>query len=98
MILGNVLLVVLLIMRIIVLYNMKDLLAYFNSSRATGRVYVPCHRSAAVYVSLGVVGLYRNLCGEVERGIISSLGGDVTLTRAGRVAGLNQTGRHYCQL
>ena len=63
---------------------------YLASFCGKGHIHIPCHRRVAVYVSLGVMRLYRSICGEVERG-------DVTLTRAGHVAGLNETGRH-CQL
>ena len=80
MIPGNVLLVVLLIMRIIVLYNMKALIVYLIRFYAVGRVHVPCHRRVAVYVSLWVMRLYRNSCGEVERGMVCDLRGDVALT------------------
>ena len=76
---------------------MKALLVYVISLCATGRVQIPCHRRVAVYDSLGVMGLYRKICGEVERGMVCNLRGNVTLTRAGLVVGLKQTGRP-CQL
>ena len=88
MIPDDVLLVVLLITRLIFLYNMKALLVYLISFYAIGRVHIPCHRRVAVYDSLGIVRLRRNIRGEVERGMVCNLRGDVTLTRAGRVAGL----------
>jgi hypothetical protein len=47
----------------------------------------------AIYVNLGVSRLHRNICGEVERCIDRSSRGDVTLTQACCVEGLNQTGR-----
>ena len=97
MIPDNVLLVILLITRLIVLDSVKALIVYLIRFCATGRVHIPCHCRVAVYDNLGVVTLYRNVCGGVEMGMVCNLRGDITLTRAGRVAGLNQTGRH-CQL
>ena len=97
MIPDDVLLVILLITRMIVLYSAKALLVYLASFRTTGRVHIPYHPGVAVYDSLGVVRLYRKIRGEVERGMVRNLRSDVTLTHAGLVASLKQTGKH-CQL
>jgi hypothetical protein len=41
-------------------------------------------RRVVVYVHLGVMRLHRNICGEVERGMVCNSRGDVTLTQAAR--------------
>ena len=89
----DVLIVILPITRLIVLNSMRASLVY---STSFCHVHIPCHRRVAVYVSFGGLRLHKNICGEVERGIVCRRGG-VALTRAGCVAGLNETGG-YCQL
>ena len=81
-------------MRISSLYNMKALPIYLTSFFPTGRVHIPCRHRVVAYVRLGVLRLYRNLCGEVKRGMVCNSRGDVTLTQVGRVEGLNQTGKY----
>jgi len=81
-------------MRMSSLYSMEAMPVDLTSFCSAGRVHTPYrHR---VCVRLGVMGLYRNICGEVGRGVVCNSRGDLTLTRAGRVEVLNQ--RKTCQL
>jgi len=84
-------------MRMSSLYSMKALTIYLTSFCSTGGVYMLLRGRVAVYIRLGVMRLSRNICGEVERGVVRNSRGDLTLTQAGRIEGLNQAGR-YCQL
>ena len=81
-------------MRISPLYNMKALPIYLTSFCSTDRVHIPCCRRVVAYIRLWVMRLDWNICGEVNRGMVCNSRGDVTLTQAGRVEGLDQTGRY----
>ena len=76
---------------------MKTLPIYLTCFFSIGSVHIPYRRRVAAYVRVGVMRLDRSIRGEVERSMVCNSRGDLTLTRAGRVGGLNQTGG-YCQL